>query len=367
MPKSATNQYLPDSVTPPGATLDDALKSVGMTQRELALRTGRPVKTINEIIKGKAPITPDTALQLQQVLGISSTFWNTRERNYREFLAQRKDEERLSSLVGWLRKTPVNELVTLEWIGKRATPVAQLRELLGYFGVTSPTRYEHLKMKLLATAQVDFRKSAAYKADPDALMAWLRMGEIRAQSIVCRSFDAARFERTLVGIRELTQEPPEVFQEELVRRCAQCGVAVAFVRELRKTRTSGATRWLTPQKALIQLSLRYKSDDMLWFSFFHEAGHVLLHNKRSLFLEQAQVRTDVEEEANVFAQDILIPEKRLSEFVGTGTFSGVAIREFADKIGIGVGLVVGRLQHEGYLRRSHLNGLKVSLVWGEGS
>ena len=76
--------------------------------------------------------------------------------------------------------------------------------------------------------------------------------------------------------------------------CAHAGVAVVFVQELPNTGISGSTQWLTPTKALVQLSLRYKTDDQLWFTFFHEAGHILAHGKRQVFLETDQ--KDREEE-----------------------------------------------------------------------
>lgn len=55
-----------------------------MSQAVLAERTGRSKKTINEIIQGKAAITPDTALQLEKVLGVPASFWNNLERNYQK-------------------------------------------------------------------------------------------------------------------------------------------------------------------------------------------------------------------------------------------------------------------------------------------
>ena len=73
------NEYRPSEVSPPGDTLKEILDDRGLTQAELAERMGRPKKTINEIIKGKAAITPETALQLELVLGIPASFWTARE------------------------------------------------------------------------------------------------------------------------------------------------------------------------------------------------------------------------------------------------------------------------------------------------
>ncbi len=88
---SNTTQYIPDFVSPPGETLLEVLETRGMSQAELAERTGRPKKTINEIIKGKTAITPETALQFEFVLGVPARFWNQREQNYREFLARQRE------------------------------------------------------------------------------------------------------------------------------------------------------------------------------------------------------------------------------------------------------------------------------------
>jgi HTH-type transcriptional regulator/antitoxin HigA len=82
------NNFKPNYAVPPGKTLRETLESLGMTQAELAKRTGRPKKTINEIIKGKAIITPDTAIQLERVVGVPASFWNNLERNYQETLAR---------------------------------------------------------------------------------------------------------------------------------------------------------------------------------------------------------------------------------------------------------------------------------------
>lgn len=99
----AENQYCPDEVSPPGETLLEVLEERGMTQADLAERTGRPRTTIDEIIKGKAAITPETALQLEKALGVPASFWNARETRFREFLAARNASERFEPQVAQAR------------------------------------------------------------------------------------------------------------------------------------------------------------------------------------------------------------------------------------------------------------------------
>jgi HTH-type transcriptional regulator/antitoxin HigA len=359
------NEYQPDYVSPPGETLQETLETIGMSQAELARRTGRPSKTINEIVQGKAAITPETALQLERVLGIRAGFWIRREQQYRESLARQKEEESLAREVAWLKEVPVRAMVDKGWIQSFDDDVQQLREVLSFFGVASQEQWR----VVWRSKPVAFRQSPAFQADPVAVAAWLREGELTAQNIECAPYDEALFREVLLKIRALTVAPPDVFQPELIRLCAGAGVAVAFVPQLPKTRASGATCWLTPKKALIQISLRYKSNDQLWFTFFHEAGHILLHGKRAIFLEDEGVDNEQEQEADKFAADMLIPPADWQRLVGLVPsdrhVSKAAIRDFAAGIGIAPGIVVGRLQHEGLLPYSHCNDLKVRLAWAD--
>jgi len=356
------NQYIPDFVSPPGETLLETLDAIGMTQADLAERTGRPRKTINKIIHGTTAITPETALQLERVLGITASFWNNRERHYQESLARAQEHQELQDQVDWLKQIPVKAMAARGWIPAFEDPVAQLVEVIEFFGVASPKQWENL---WLGDA-VSFRQSPAFESDPGAVSAWLRKGELDSLEIDCQPFNDDDFQNALWGIRDLTTTPPDAFVPEMQALCAQSGVAVVFVPELPKSRTSGATRWLSPHKALIQLSLRYKTDDHLWFTFFHEAGHIMLHGKRDVFLEDGDEKNEKEQQADRFAADFLIPPVEWERFKPSGKhYSKNDVVKFANRIGIAPGIVVGRLQREKLMPFSHLNGLKRRLAWVE--
>lgn len=157
-----------------------------------------------------------------------------------------------------------------------------------------------------------------------------------------------------------------MFQKALIELCAAIGEAVVFVPELPKTGVAGATRWLGPDKALIQISLRYKTDDHLWFTFFHEAGHVVLHGKKAVFLEGNGMNDAKEDAANRFAANFLIPSGELKTFIAASRPTFSEIQDFASRLGIAPGIVVGRLQHEDILPRNTGNGLKRSFRWRSG-
>jgi HTH-type transcriptional regulator/antitoxin HigA len=354
-------EYTPDYAVPPGETLLETIEVLGMSQAELATRTGRPLKTINEIIKGKASITPETALQLERVLRVPAKFWSSLERSYRETLARQEEQDRLKGQEAWLRKIPFRAMIKMGWIRSHKDKVQQIKEVLGFFGVASPEQWE----ALWKVERINFRQSAVFQSDPGAVSAWLRKGELDAHQIDCRPYNETQFLEALRYIRALTKEPPKIFQPEVMRICADAGVAVVFVPELPKLRVSGATRWLSPKKALIQLSLRYKTDDHLWFAFFHEGCHVLKHGKREVFLEDDGPDDAKEQEANRFAANIVIPPADYRQFARRVRFSKAEIGRFAAAIGIAPGIVVGRLQHDGKLPRTQCNGLKRRFKWAE--
>lgn len=354
------NQYVPDHVSLPGETLQEALEERGMKQVELAQRIGMSRKHIKQIMDGEAPITPETALKLERALGIPARFWNNREQQYRDFLARKAEEQELGKWRPWLAKFEhMHEMVKRGWLPDADTAIGKIQALLDFFGVASPEAW----CERWEAIEVRYRRSRTYDSDLYALAAWLRQGEVRAQDIVCAPYDEARFRATLGTLRALTMERPEVFEPKLVKLCAECGVAVVFVPELPKT-ASGATRWLSASKALIQLSLKYRTDDQLWFTFFHEAAHILLHPKKDIFIETEEGNSKDEDEANRLAVRTLMSEKEFAAFIASHeTFSKKAIVEFAERQGIAPGIVVGQLQHAGHLPFSYCNDLKRRFKW----
>ena len=361
MSKQIQNQYFPDDVTPPGEMLQDTLGALGMSQAELAARMGRPKKTINELILGKAAITPETAIQLEQVLGVPASFWNNGERRYRDFLARTEAARRLASQTAWLDEVPALEMVKRGWIQRGKDKVGQLVEVLSFFGVSSPEQWK----TLYSDASPAFRKSPRFEGSPGAVSAWLRRGETKAQQIESAPYDAKKFREVLKRARVLTKQPVEAALEELVGLCASAGVALVVVPELPGVTACGAAEWLSPTKALIILSWRYKSDDQFWFTFFHEAGHILLHGKRDVYIDarvagEQEQPSDIEVEADQFASTTLIPQTEWERLLTMDYRDADVIQEFANQLDIAPGIVVGKLQHNERLPYDRLNTFKRS-------
>jgi HTH-type transcriptional regulator / antitoxin HigA len=334
-----------------------------MSQAELAERMGRPKKTINEIARGKAELTPETALQLERVLAVSAELWLGLERNYRAFLARQAEETKFQQFTEWIKGFPTREMVALGWIKPVRGDTAILRELLSFFGAATPQACDDVNAGMVPA----FRRSMKVQANVGAIAAWLRRGEIEARGVVCAAFDRDTFLACLPRVRELTEADPDVIQERTRAICSLAGVAVVFVPGTKRMTASGATRWLSRDKACIQLSLRHKTDDHLWFTFFHEAAHVVLHRGLG-FLDWEDSGSDSsarEDEANRFARDQLVPPDAFHAFLAAHgrELNRDVVRRFAHSIGIAPGIVVGRLQHDKVIHHSEFLDLKQWFAW----
>lgn len=363
MPERQT--YQPDYALPPGALIQDYLTTLDISGRELARRCGRSPKLIAEIIAGKAPIEPDTALQLERVLETSASIWLGMEALYRLHLARSKEESSLAEHVEWARSFPIGELERRGLIKSRADAAAQVREVLTFFGCGSVEACQERFKELAAGA---FRHSPSFESNQAALLAWLRIGDLRAEEADCKEYDRTRFLAALKETRTLTLKPIEDFLPEVQELCANAGVVFLLEKALPKVALSGVSKWLSPRRALIQQTARHLVNDHFWFTFFHECAHLILHSRKSIFLEGnglSNVAEELEAEANDWASDFLIPSEALTRFITRFTYEEDEVETFAAKQGIAPGIVVGQLQHRKVLRYSQMNGLKQRYVWND--
>lgn len=358
MTNSPPVPWSPDWSVAPGEFLVEALAEREMSQAELARRMARPLKTVSEIATGKAAITPDTAIQLERVLGISASFWNGAEARYREAQARDRAIAELLEFVPWSTQFPVKELQRRGQLPQTSTAEDNVSALLAFFEVSNPTGWENHWGRVFS----GFRLPSSSIASRHSLSAWLRWGERQAEHLDVDSYDERAFRDTLSRVRGLSRM--QLFDsavQRLTQELARTGVALVILPTLAGAPASGAARWLHGMRPLIQLSLRYLSDDQFWYSLYHEAGHLLLGPRRVEIVEDAGLSgadDDVERLADSFARNTLIAPEAITTFVSDGDFSRRAIRSLAEHIDVSPGIVVGRLQHDGVLGKSQLNDLK---------
>jgi HTH-type transcriptional regulator/antitoxin HigA len=355
--------YDPDFGVPPGKLLEEYLDEREMSARDFGRRCGRSAKLIVEIIAGKAPIEPETALQFERVLGMSADIWLKMEASYRLHLAKAHELERWSAVTKWADQFPVAEMRRRKVLAPAKSPEDTIRQLLNFFGAGSITACDERFSKL---ADVSYRHSPSFMSSEGPLLVWLRLGEVEAQDIECKDFDRSTFLKTMRKIRTLTNEPCEVAMKKMQQYSAAAGVAFVIVKPMPGIALSGISRWLTPRKALIQQSLRHMADDHFWFTFFHEAAHLLLHSRKSVFLDGKNIATgnaEEEKQANEWAANFLVPQDALQEFIADFEGTEDEVRSFAREQDIAPGIVVGQLQKQGAIQYSEMNRLKVRFQW----
>ncbi|MGM0365888.1 MAG: HigA family addiction module antitoxin [Actinomycetota bacterium] len=355
------NQFKPSIAIPPGETLKEVLEDRNLKQVDFCKRLGLSEKMISQIINGIAPITPQTALKFESVLEIPASFWINLESNYQETKQRLEVETKLKNSdknkeVEILGEIDYPELAKQGWVKSTRDKVEKILNLRKFFGVTSLCKINDIY-------GVAFRK-AGKSASLYAVAALIEKGIKEGSNIKTDTFNKNKIKSCISNIRQLTMEGPEIFVKELKNICAKCGIALVILPHLKKTYLHGATKWLNPNKALLLLTVRLKYLDIFWFSFFHELGHILLHSRKDIFIdEDDKISNNREKEADDFASKTLIPEDTYKDFTKKRDFSRFSILTFAKRIGIAPCIVVGRLQHDKFINYSKFSDLKPRLIW----
>lgn len=351
---SNSNSFNPNWASAPGNTINAILIKRNISIESFAQKLNQNQDFVEELINGKIVINDEIAHKLEVNLGSNTSFWLRRDAQYREAL---KIEEEYQ----WLDKIPTKLLIKNGLINNTAN---LLQECLDFFRVSDIKSWEIKYATTLATTL--FKKSTAYTTTTGSVAVWLRQGEIKSEPIQCNVWDADLFRKKLEEIRSLSKlKSPKQFLPKLEGICAQCGVAVAIVPTLSGCPASGAAMFLSPNRAMIMLSFRYLSDDHFWFTFFHEAAHLLLHGNKGLFVEiDENNHADEENEANEFASEILIPKEYYSRLYKSAA-NHKLILKLASDLDVSPGIIVGQLQHRKRIGFEKFNQLKRRYNWKE--
>jgi HTH-type transcriptional regulator / antitoxin HigA len=356
-------EFRPDWFSKPGDTIATLMTRQALDVTTFAQRIGKDKSVVHGLLAGTIKIDDEVATLLSKHVGGSIAFWRARQSQFDAALLRATESVTPEQARTWLRMLPLGEMIEAGWI-LPVRPKGALDATLAYFNVTSTE--EWIQRYTTFSNAFSFRTSPTYESKIGALAAWLRQGEIEAERIQCSPWEPRRFKTTLDSVRKLTKlRNPASFIPRLRAYCASSGVAVVFVKAPSGCRASGATRFMSSEKAMIILSFRHLSDDHFWFSFFHEAAHLLLHDRGATFIDgRAAQETDKETEADAFSASVLIPWKYLDELHALRPKMKDVVR-FAVSLNIAPGIVVGQMQHLGLLAPSQLNRLKRRFVWNE--
>lgn len=348
--------FRPDWISPPGDTIRSLLVERGISRVEFSQQLEISTEDLRNLLDGRMTVSIGIARKLSATLGASIEFWMSRDCQYRRDAARLHDIDEK-----WLATLPISDMIRFGWLNPAPRASDEMVACLEFFDVPSVAAWERMFGE--TRAQTAFRTSQAFKSNPAAVAAWLRQGEIESSLIECAPWDPKKIQEIIPAIRRLTRKKdPKHFLPALIEYCAAAGIAVVIVRAPFGCRASGAVRFIDPDKALVQLSFRYLSDDQFWFTFFHELGHLLLHEPNEVILEEIDASVTKEEaEANEFATNVLVPREHRTSMLRLRTAREII--RFALRIGVSPGIIVGQLQHLGSLKYSQLNGLKRRFSW----
>ncbi|MBE9602376.1 ImmA/IrrE family metallo-endopeptidase [Pedobacter sp. MC2016-24] len=342
----SNNQYFPQSRPHPGETLEDKLEEMGMGPKEFALRTGKPEKTITAVLKGESSITSDMAVQFENVTKIPAHFWMSHQRGYDEYISRLKHQEVIDAALTWAKLFPLAAMIKQQWLPFTNNETEKTASLLAFFGFANHTAWEDYYFN--QQLKVAFRISLSSINEPYSISAWLRRGELQATELKTPEYSAKKFKAALPELKTLMVKHPKDFFKQLQSICFQAGVKVVHTPCLPKAMISGSTRWIN-DTPFIQLTGRYNRNDSFWFTFFHEAGHILLHGKKDIFLEKIEYSDKdkiKEDQADKFAETWLLTEQEEAEILRADQLNEQVIRDFALKFNTHPAIIIGRLQYK---------------------
>ena len=334
--------------TPPGATIKEQLNDRGMSQKEFAVRMDMSEKHISKLINGEVQLTPEVAVRLELVLGAPAKFWNNLEAIYREKLIKAEAENAVDKDEEIAKKLPYNEMAKYGWVPETRVLKEKVVNLRKYFEVVELSLLENIQITKIAC-----RRLAVTEKSDLALLAWAQEARIKAREVETAPINIKGLVNIIPKIRLMTVMKAKEFCPKLKSMLAECGIALVFLPHLQGSFLQGAS-FMDGKKIVVGLTARGKDADKFWFSLFHELAHIVLGH----IGQMNGTSEDDEKAANSWSKDTLIPAKDFDEFVVNNSFSASNVHVFAKKQGIAPGIVVGRLQNEGFIKHSILNELK---------
>ncbi len=350
MENKKDNGFMPVTAIPPGETIRENMDYLGMTQEEVAIRLDITPKHLCNILNGNAPITYETALKLESVIGPSAEFWMELETKYQLDKTRLEDQEELKKDLEILKEIPYKTMSDFGWLEKTRDRKQRVKNLRDFF------RVARLSLIQESYAAVFRKHKQIGEISNYSVLAWLRKAELEGRSIEVQKVSRRKLKSLIPRFRGLTREEPSVFFPEMQNLCAQCGVALVLVECLPQTYICGATMW-RKDKAILALSVRGKRSDIFWFTFFHELAHLINQKKKKFHISYE----NHEDEADQIARNYLIPDKLYKKFIEEYPYQDKkTIIDYAHKIGIAPCILVGRLMHDKLVNYQYYSDLRPS-------
>ncbi len=349
-----------DYFVPTGEIVKEYIAEKGITQKDLAKRLDLSEKHISNFLSGKIHLTEDMALKLEFIINdVPSSYWLNYEARYREFLAK-KDFD-LS-----LEKMDIKEIAK-KFRFKEIFPktslslVEQAKEVLKLLNISNFECFNSAYSNL----NVEFFQDGGEK---EPIVLWIKLCE---REITCQNDD---LENIVFSSKELTRnimkfknialnENVDESMRACRKMCNKLGIYLVIREPISNSKVRGVLTTFNNKPAIF-LSGRYKTHDHIWFAFIHELKHLLDdYNKKDIQVsfEEIDIHNQKEDKANEFARDYFINPLDYDDFIKENKFDSTSLERFAKKQNICVGILIGRLQHDGFIPKTFFNYKKQSM------
>ena len=350
-----------DWFSKPGDSMRAAMQRKGKSADDLASHLTGGLRDVRGLMDGSIAIDESSAGALASALGATPTFWLQRQANYESSL-ERAVSAALPYADEWLDVVPTPGPARRGKFSEEAVR-DELERRLVFFSVSTLDGWQQRYGSVFSDTK--FRTSPSFQSSRAATTLWLRRGELEADLAITKPFRSSKLQGLLPSIRQLTRvSKPERFLPKLKALCSEAGVAVVVVKTPSGCHASGASRMISADKAMMLLSFRHRSDDHFWFTVFHELGHLILHGGETFVDGEDTIVDALEEEANQFAADCILPESERRELVSLST-DRKSVLSFSRANGISAGLTVGQMQHLKIIAHNKLNTLKRRWAWSD--
>lgn len=343
----------------PGYYVAEIIEDMGVTQAEFAVRMGTTSKTLSQLVNGQANISNDLAQKLSSMLGTSIEFWLNLQTAFDEKVIEINKAKATDEQAEIVAVIDYSYFVKLANLPAARTVREKIDNLCSYF------RIADLRILRQNDFLVNFRTGIATVEDKNIInsRAWLQTALNVAARIETAPFNADKLKAYIPEIRTMTLQDPEVFLPRLREIFSDCGVAFVLLPYLKNSGINGAVKWINQDRVVLAMNDRRLNADTFWFSLFHEIKHVLQQKTKTVFVssskqEMKAMDEKLEEEADIFAQNTLIPIRDYRQFAPSRYTSDAEIIAFAKKIGIHPGVVAGRLQHDHIIAQNRCSSLK---------
>ena len=358
MGRLVTNYFVPTS-----ELIKERLEIYSISQKELAIRLNVSEKHISELLNNKVLLTMDMAMALEKVINIKYEVLMGYEIKYRGFLEKEKELEKLKkeNLDEICQKYQIDFMRKKKWLDlpERSSKSEKVYELLKFFGVKNMENI--LSVYSSRVYEYSFKEDG-YQIEP--LLVWIRKCELEARKQNVEEYNKENFEKAILEIKSLIKKDDVDIFKKIKEICNENGVYFVMEEAVPNSKVRGAFTWIG-ENPLIQISLRYCSNDHFWFAFFHEVGHLMLHAKKSKnFIDTEDTEDkEMELEADNYSRNMILDDNIYKDFVEENNYTKERIIKFAKENDIHPGIVVGRLQHDGKLGWNMMGELKQRYRW----